>query len=683
MTQGITWMLLGATLGGAAIGCRAINGIEDTRLLVDGGQGLVDSGPSLVVRGTATDVLLPFDLRLEFAGTFETLRITGDGPFTFTTPLTADSSYQVTLLDDAACILDGGSGVVGTEEPQISVRCDRIAGLQGIEIEGVTASFEFVPSQFDYTIDVPLLQEHVAVTAYAYSTEATILIGGTEVASGDAAPSTPLVLGPNGIEITVSHPQGWQRTYRLSLQRASRLLQYAYGKASNADAGDYFGWDLAVDGDTLAVGARYEDSATTGVDGQQEDNAATGSGAVYVFRRAGTTWVQEAYIKASNAEKEDNFGWSVALDRDTLVVGARGEDSAATGINGLQNDNGATDSGAVYVFRRTENVWAQEAYIKASNTNAEDNFGISVTVDGDVLAVGAWREDSSATGVDGDQADDKAPSSGAVYVFQRTGTSWAQSAYIKASNTGPADNFGWSLGLSGNLLAVGAPGEASASSSNPDDDSTPESGAVYVFRQEGGEWRQDSYLKASNPDQGDDFGWSVSLSGPYLAAAAPFESSAATGTNGNQADNSAIQSGAVYLFVDNDGNWSQMAYLKASNTNSGDNFGWSVALAQDTLAVSAVGESSAATGVGGRQSDDTIPQSGAVYLFRHTGTTWLVDAYVKAANTDREDQFGYDLALEANTLVVGAPFEDGSGRGFDSVDSDGSSELSGSVYVFH
>lgn len=656
------------------MGCRAINGIEDTKLMVDGGQ-------ALVVRGTAIDVLLPFDLRLEFAGQSETLHITEDGPFAFTTPLTPNGNYQVTLLNGAACILDNGVGVVGTEDPSLSVRCDRIAALQRIEIEGVTSGLEFVPSQFEYVVDVPLLQEEIAVTVYAFSNEATIKVGSMELASGDALPSMPLLLGNNEIEITVSHPQGWQRTYHLSLQRASRLLQYAYGKASNAEAGDYFGWDVALDGDTLAIGARYEDSAATGINKQGEDNEAAGSGAVYVFRRVGTSWVQEAYIKASNTEQEDNFGWSVALDGDTLAVGARGEDSATTGVNGLQDDNSAPDSGAVYVFRRAENVWSQESYIKASNINSEDNFGISVALDNDVLAVGAWREDSAATGVDGDQADDTAPSSGAVYIFQRTSTSWVQSAYIKASNTGSGDNFGWSLALSGNRLAVGAPGEAS--SSVPNDDSKPASGAVYVFRQEEGAWRQDAYLKASNPDEGDNFGWSVSLRNPYLAVGAPFESSSATGTNGSQADNGAMQSGAVYLFSNTDETWSQVAYLKASNTGSGDNFGWSVSLAQDILAIGAVGESSAATGIGGQQTDDAAPQSGAVYLFRNSGTAWLVDAYVKASNTNNGDQFGYDLALEENTLIVGAPFEDGSGRGFDGVADDGGGDLSGAVYVFH
>jgi ABC-type transporter Mla maintaining outer membrane lipid asymmetry permease subunit MlaE len=123
-------------------------------------------------------------------------------------------------------------------------------------------------------------------------------------------------------------------------------------------------------------------------------------------------------------------------------------------------DNSATDSGAVYVFTRTGSTWAQQAYVKASNTGAGDYFGTSVALstDGSALALGAYLEDSSATGVNGNQADNSASASGAVYVFNHTGSMWAQQAYVKASNTGAGDYFGTSVALSadGSTLAVGA-----------------------------------------------------------------------------------------------------------------------------------------------------------------------------------------------------------------------------------
>jgi predicted porin len=334
-----------------------------------------------------------------------------------------------------------------------------------------------------------------------------------------------------------------------------------YVKASNTGASDSFGWSvsLSADGNTLAVGARNEASVTTGINGNQADNTTVNSGAVYVFSRTGNTWVQQAYVKASNTGTNDYFGYSVSLSSDgnTLAVGAIGEDSAAMGVGGNQADNTAFYSGAVYVFSRTGSVWVQQAYVKASNTGSNDAFGYSVSLssNGNTLAVGAPSEDSAATGINGNQANNTVLGSGAVYVFSRTGSAWAQQAYVKASNTGTNDYFGNSVSLSsdGNTLAVGAFGEASA----------------------------------------------------------------ATGINGNQADNTAGSSGAVYIFTRTANAWSQQAYVKASNTDKTDQFGSSVNLSADgnTLVVGASSEDSADIGIGGLQSDNSLANAGAVYLY--------------------------------------------------------------------
>ena len=132
---------------------------------------------------------------------------------------------------------------------------------------------------------------------------------------------------------------------------------------------------MAVSGDTVVVGAHREDSNATGVNGNQSDNSAVDAGAAYVFVRSGTTWSQQAYLKASNTGAGDCFGCSVAVSGDTVVVGALGEDSNATGVNGNQSDNSAADAGAAYVFVRSGTTWSQQAYLKASNTGAGDLFG--------------------------------------------------------------------------------------------------------------------------------------------------------------------------------------------------------------------------------------------------------------------------------------------------------------------
>ena len=182
---------------------------------------------------------------------------------------------------------------------------------------------------------------------------------------------------------------------------------------------------MAVSGDTVVVGAENEDSNATGVNCDQSDNSAPTSGAAYVFVRNGTTWSQQAYLKASNTEASDNFGGSVAVSGDTVVVAARSERSNATGVNGDQSDNFATASGAAYVFVRNGTSWSQQAYLKASNTGAGDTFGVSVAVSGDTVVVGAEKEDSNATGVNGNQSDNSAVLAGAAYVFTGLGIALA------------------------------------------------------------------------------------------------------------------------------------------------------------------------------------------------------------------------------------------------------------------
>src|SRR5204862_483895 len=148
----------------------------------------------------------------------------------------------------------------------------------------------------------------------------------------------------------------------------------------------------------------------------------------------------------------------------------------------------APKAGAAYVFTRTGATWSQQAYVKASNTGAGDRFGgVALSADGQTLAVGAYSEASAATGIGGNQTDNSAPNAGAAYVFARSGTTWHHQAYVKASNTGAMDGFGWSAALSadGAILVVGAYTESSAATGiggNQSDNSALNAGAVYVFR---------------------------------------------------------------------------------------------------------------------------------------------------------------------------------------------------------
>jgi len=337
------------------------------------------------------------------------------------------------------------------------------------------------------------------------------------------------------------------------------------------------------------------------------------------------------------------------------------------------------------VFNRGGSALDQVVYGKASNPGANDGFGYSVALSGDTLAVGAYFESSAAVGVNGDQTNDGAIRAGAVYVFARTGATWSQQAYLKASNTGSGDNFGRAIALSGDTLVVGAPQEASAAigiGGNPADNTASGAGAIYVFVRSGATWSQQAYIKASNTGAFDAFGGAVALSGDTLAVGATGEASAATGVGGNQTDNTAGSAGAVYVFTRSGSTWVQQAYIKASNTGAGDDFGAAVALSGDTLAVGATGEASAATGIGGNQADNSASTAGAVYVFTRTGSTWAQQSYIKASNTGKGDLFGNALALAGDTLAVGAFGEASAATGVNGDQTNDTALAAGAVYVF-
>ena len=464
------------------------------------------------------------------------------------------------------------------------------------------------------------------------------------------------------------------------------IAQQAYLKASNTGAGDSFGSSVAVSGDTVVVGAPGEDSGATVIDGNQLDNRVLSAGAAYVFVRDGIIWRQEAYLKASNAESLDHFGESVSVSGDTVVVGALYEDSNAKGVNGDQGNNSSVSSGAAYVFVRSGTSWSQEAYLKASNAQANDWFGLGVAVSGDTIVVGADRERSNATGVNGDQSDNSVPGAGAAYVFVRSGTSWSQEAYLKASNPDPYDVFGRAVAISGDTVVIGARQEGSkATGVNGDqsDNSVLTSGAAYVFRRSGTSWSQEAYLKASNTGWGDQFGYSVAVSGDTIVVSAPVEDGCATGVNGTGDGDGCFASGAAYLFHRSGSSWSQLAYLKASNTEAYDGFGSSVAVSGDKVVVGATEEASGAFGVDGDQLDNSVPSSGAAYVFIRAGATWEHRAYLKASNPDGEDRFGYSVAASGDTLIVSARGERSSATGVNGDQGDDSANLSGAAYAFY
>ena len=309
------------------------------------------------------------------------------------------------LLLTTMLVACGGSGGGSSSDGGVPLSND--ATLSNLTISSGALDQPFQSSQLDYTAAVNFLVASVTVTATVNDANASVSINGT---AGTSA-TVSLTEGVNDIDIAVTAEDGSTQHYHLAMTRstAASFAQQAYLKASNAEGDDEFGKSVAISSDTLVVGVWGEDSSAGG---GQSNNSASGAGAAYVFTRSGGVWTQQAFLKVSNAETNDFFGFSVAIDADTVAVGAVGEASSASGG---EADNSTPRAGAAYVFTRSGGIWTQQAFLKASNAGGGDVSGNSVAISGDTLVVGAPGEDSSAGG---GEADNSAQNAGAAYVWQ-------------------------------------------------------------------------------------------------------------------------------------------------------------------------------------------------------------------------------------------------------------------------
>lgn len=382
--------------------------------------------------------------------------VAGDGTFAFPAVLAEGEEYAVKVKQDpprhACTVVSPTTKISAGDATGVAVHCPSTdATLSALTVSAGPLAPAFDSKVLAYAAGstrVPLVGVGTTiVTATTTSPGARLTIAAVAAKSGTPTPA-PLLQRygptPSSIDVTVAaaDPKTPPVTYTVTL---SGVVGVDYLKASNAREVSLFGNAVAVSGDTLVVGAPGEMSNATGVNCSpspacQNDVSANASGAVYVFTRTGTTWSQQAYIKASNPRTFAGFGAAVAIAGNTLVVGSPGETSNAAGVNcspspACQSNTSAGGAGAVYIFTRTGTTWSQQAYVKASNPQAGANFGHAVALAGETLAVGAVTESSSAKGINGNQADTTASGAGAVYVFTRASATWSQQAYIKASNT--------------------------------------------------------------------------------------------------------------------------------------------------------------------------------------------------------------------------------------------------------
>jgi len=427
--------------------------------------------------------------------------------------------------------------------------------------------------------------------------------------------------------------------------------QPAHLIASNLDKKDNFGTSVAISGDTLVVGAPFEDGDSS----TESNNDAISAGAAYVFVRDGNQWMQQAYLKASNAESYDYFGASVAISGNTIVVGAWNE----AGDGSVETNNDAHGAGAVYVFVREGITWTQQAYLKAANADGCDYFGTAVALSGDRIVVGAWGEDGDGTDANNNDLTD----SGAAYVFFRDGMAWEQGAYLKPDDTAENDNFGYSVAISGDSIVIGAPWKDSKGGE-------VDIGAVYVFRRYGGTWEQGATLIPTTEECKEYFGFSVAISGDTIAVGAAFEDR----DGGAEEGSDCPDMGVVYVFVKDKGTWVKQAILKPSNAEPSEYFGSSVSISGDAIIVGAGWEDGGSDDI----SNDDMADSGAAYVFVRNGITWIQKAHLKSSSECSCDFFGTSVAISGNTVVVGAPCEDCGGSG---EKVDGALDF-GAAYVF-
>jgi hypothetical protein len=591
----------------------------------------------------------------------DNLTINANGSFQFPTPLerAVSDAYGVTVLSQPlpqTCTVTNGSGNAGGDVTNVDVTCFDAAPQLTLGVDIKQLSFSWNPV--------------LGATHYKMMVNTDGASGFVQL--GDDLVSVGLVINVRADEIDWNNSQ-----YMLSACDASScqdssvvytageiLKAIGYFKASNTDGPnailDQFGYAVALsdDGNTLAVSAPQEDSIATGINGDEYTNDdpvnpptdcstnGTVSGAVYLFTRGASGWVQQAYIKPSNTMNQMSFGYSLSLsaDGDVLAVGATGEMSSSKGINQNQNSCDALGSGAVYIFNRSGTGWSQKAYIKASDSAAGYAFGSSVSLSdsGTSLAVGApfhpgvsWQ-------------------AGAAYVFTGTGSSWSEKIYITPPIDESGLNFGQSVSLSGDgaTLAVGAPGRWA-------DAYNSAKGAVYIYA--GSSWSKQADIYGSNTVSGSRFGKSVALS-----------------SNGNTL--SAVAAGfggGVYIFSRSGSSWSEQAILPREGTlaMSGDG---------NAVAVGNINDNGGGTDVRGDPADYSAMRSGAVYLYTWNGTSWSSGTYFKATNTDADDSFGNSVALSADgkSLAVGAILEMSVATGIGGDQTDNSIPLAGAVYLY-
>ncbi len=367
-------------------------------------------------------------------------------------------------------------------------------------------------------------------------------------------------------------------------QSPEAYSQTARLTASDAASSDNFGFSVGAGGDTVIVSSARDDDYR---------------GSAYIYVRTAGVWGPQQKLTAADGTAEDNFGWSVAIDGDTAVVGAN------------LDDGSGVDQGSAYVFVRNGLTWTQQQKLTAADAAAGDQFGVSVSISGDTIVVGAHGDDSFR---------------GSAYVFTRAGATWSQQQKLSASDGTGDDEFGWSVGISGDSVVCGA---------YRDDGGR---GSAYVFTRAGAVWSQQQKITAGDGATFDQFGHSVAINGDSLIAGAPVD------------DVGGSLTGSAYVFTRSASVWSQQQKITASDAAANDSFGTSVSIRGDNAVV-------------GANNDDTstLGDQGSAYSFSRNASIWTQQQKLTASDGVASDSFGGSVALGTDFVVIGSYLDDISG----------------------
>jgi len=510
--------------------------------------------------------------------------------------------------------------------------------LTALEVVGATLTPAFSPDLSEYRVELPIVALQAVVRASG-PTGTHVQVDTHPVATGEAWVSPVLPLGDTTLELSVVSAAGVRSTYSIAVHRAGS--EVAYLKAGSPSESDLMGTAIDLDGDTLVVATYLDDSSATRIDGDEANDDARDTGAAYVYVRNGGGWTRQAYLKASDAMPNDRMGGQAAISGDTLVLGALSAD--ASGISSI-----APRPGHARVFVRSGGMWKEQAKLSPKDGTAADWFGYGVSIEGDTIVVGAPHF--------GGRAD----SGGTAYVFTRTGETWTEVSTVRPRNPVASSMFGSNVAIRGDTLLVAAEQEASGQ------------GAVYVFARNAGGWMELQRLAADEPADSKNFGYGMALRGGTLAVGAP-----------GAAESSLFSAaGSVYLFERSAGEFRPNGVLHATVPRTSDYFGCSVCLTDRTLVVGASGDDSGGRGVAADPARGGGDLSGAAYLFTRDASGWTSPTFLKSSNSDPRDGFGFGVSCSETGVAVSAPFESSRASGLGGDGSDNSRLNSGAFYLF-